>query len=1116
MITLTDILKKASNFGIIGVAACMVLLSTENVVAGECTVSSSSTAGIASPQTYKNRDANGCFDSIPMDITANTNISSLPGLRNGSEHKGLDVGTRGGYDTIYAPADGTISSKNFHCSGNRANQGAGKAIEMRHQLNPNNVNYSESGERCTHYYTKFFHLSAAADGVTIGATYKRGAAIAIAGGTKCVNGQMCEDRNVKGSCGYDIHMHYEVRMCQSFGTTVNPLCMHNQSLCDGTEGVKQSAESTFNNSVESLDDCSKIPSPAIVEYNECLKRNEAKQKKNTTAVGGSAISTDYWSKGPIWNGTSAYSTPSGSAKSTKVETNYKCNIAENYNSIKGCLFCDLFKIIFDTASSVARTCHEKFAGGMIPLLGVGLAIWLAWLVMRYVSDMTVKDPAMMLNEILGKVFVVVFIIVLLKLNVTEFFDMFITPIFVTGFKLANLIMDTSSCGNFGVDGSGLPAEMGNSMLCAISAVQERLEKLMALGSNAICIAFHVKSFMGIVIFPHFGYLLTGVFLWLIAIVFMVVYPFLLIDSVLQFTVASSLFPVALAATAFNVTKKYLNIFKVANIFMCAMFTFIFLTVVLFILLNGIDNSVMKTINMAFDKSSGGDFFSLEALGWHTKTFMELVFFLFLGKAVLEDIPNFAENFAKAISLGEKGGKSDLGIGRKVGGMAAGLATNVGKEAVSKTWDTTKSAGRLAINTARNTARSARYNYLMSRTKDKIAEQRMAGGSGNTVTGRDWLGRKVTRTIVTNPDGTVALESSRKGMFRKDRTVTTRQNSLMSIQTKTYADGSKKESYNIKSSFAKSLINKDGTRNDVAVNALLQGSGLNKEEINKVILNQMLKQRMPNAKGVDLEGKFKNEQIISSVDAQGREVFEVRRTMADGSVKVFRMTKGKERDLIEFEQIGKDGSAKKMASDGIIQMSDSYDYDINKDGTLNTKPKVMINGADLGDTTVIVSADGKLRDGEGRTLGTVQANGNLVDEHGNVVGTANVPELVFDQNGNVMGKMTVDGRIVDDKGKEKGLIRDDGSIVDNNLNIVGAVAPEKRAEMFANATIKGGKHNMKFSNAQSFKGVQIFDEDGNLEDSMSEAEIMFDEYHLQFYKYQMKKYGDVLQQHSFGR
>ena len=49
-------------------------------------------------------------------------------------------------------------------------------------------------------------------------------------------------------------------------------------------------------------------------------------------------------------------------------------------------------------------------------------------------------------------------------------------------------------------------------------------------------------------------------------------------------------------------------------------------------------------------------------------------------------------------------------------------------------------------------------------------------------------------------------------------------------------------------------------------------------------------------------------------------------MTDGSVKVFRMTKGKERDLIEFEQIGKNGKAKKLASDGIIQMSDSYDYD----------------------------------------------------------------------------------------------------------------------------------------------------------------------------------------------
>ena len=177
--------------------------------------------------------------------------------------------------------------------------------------------------------------------------------------------------------------------------------------------------------------------------------------------------------------------------------------------------------------------------------------------------------------------------------------------------------------------------MGVSMLQAIYAVQERLTQLMAVGSNSICIAFYVKSFWGWPIFPHFGYLLTGIFLWIIALVFLVCYPFLLIDSVLQFAIASSLFPVALASTAFKITYKYLNIFKVINIFMTAMFVFIFLTIVLFIILAGVDKAVLEYIQRAYNQANQTGYFNLDELAWFSKTFLKLLFFLFIGKAVLE-------------------------------------------------------------------------------------------------------------------------------------------------------------------------------------------------------------------------------------------------------------------------------------------------------------------------------------------------------------------------------------------------------------------------------------------------------------------------------------------------
>jgi len=1150
MIILSNIFKKASDFAIIGVVACMLLLTPGEVnaetkpipgacqgVSKECCTEEGYVPGDIQQSTnkYKARDSQSCLSSLPVGSSPVTYVSSLPGERSckncSDEHKGMDIAAVAG-TAVYAAADGTIDHVDPGCYGDT---GAGIYVQIKHELDPNSI-YATETKSCGCYYTKYMHLSKIADGVKVGKKYKKGTEIGKVGGSSCEGGILKLNK-------YGNHLHYEIRVGAVKGTVINPLCPDNQNLCDGSPKIETFSdkleEATYNDSAEPLEDCSKYATPTK-DYVECMDRNKTKEQ---TRNGGRTTSS--WATGNVWSGENLYTSTSGTLE--QAQSDYSCSLLENFSSIDGCLFCKLFEVIFNTASSVARFSHTTFADSMIPLLAVGLAIWIAVLVLKYVSDMTVKDPLLLLNDILKKVFVVIFIIVLLKLDVTEFFNMFITPVFDTGFKLAQLVMGKVTCDTWpGIDGSGLPSNMGNSMLCAIDAIQNRLERLIALGSNAICIAFHVKSFKFIIIFPHFGYLITGLFLWLIAIVFMLAYPFLLIDSVLQFAIATSLFPVALAGTAFKITSKYLNIWKVVNIFMNAMFTFIFLTLVLFILLSGIDSSVMKSINHAFEASSGGDYFSLEALGWHTKTFMELVFFLFLGKAVLNDIPNFAGGFAKAISLGASGGKPDMGIGRKVGGMAVGAATNVGKEAVSITGGALKTGGAIAGQFVSTAAKSARYEYLMRNTQRRLEEQRMRGDTSGVVTGRDWLGRRVTRRIVTNPDGTTSLQSTRRGMFNKNNNITTHQNKLMSIQTKTFKDGSKQEKFAIKSAYAKSLINSDGTRNDVAVNALLQSSGLTREEANKVILNQMLKQRMPNAKGANLEGKYKAETVNSYINDKGQEVFEVRRTMEDGSVKVFRMTKGATRDMIEFEQITKTGKATKLASDGVIQMHDEYEYDTNNDGTFKVENKVNINGAEVENAKV--GADGVARDKDGNAIGTVLANGNVTDNQGNVIGTAYAPDLIFDSNGDVLGKLNDKGRIVDANGKVKGVVDSDGNIMSidsNNLNSllgsrirgqtiignsniarkaygkvfgdkVGELAPENRGDIFSFAKIKEGSRQVKFSNAKSFKGAKLYDIDGNIENSFVDTEIMFGEDDLTLYKHQMKKYGDVLQQYRFGR
>lgn len=811
------------------------------------------------------------------------------------------------------------------------------------------------------------------------------------------------------------------------------------------------------------------------------------------------------------------------------ESAYECNIAEHSNSVKGCIFCDMFKTIFNASSKVARQCHKTFSDSLVTLVAIGLAISLAYMIIPYLSNMTVQDPHRFINDIIQRVFIVVVVILLLKMDVTQFFDMFITPIFTTGMKLSELAISTefaqkvSEYSFSDIDGSGLPQEMAVGMLRAIYAVQVRLEQMWALGANSICIAFFVKSYHHYPIFPHFGYLLTGLFMMLSAVIFMLIYPFLLIDAVLQFAIASSLLPLAIAATAFKPTRQYLNLMKILSIFINAMFIFIFLTIVMFVLLSGIDEAVRPHIEKAYSDSSANNLFDIREIGWYTQTFIKIIFFVFLGKAVLDDIPNFAEQFGEAFSYGSSFGKPDMGIGRKVGGTAVGAATNVAKTVGGTAWKATKGVGRGAKSFVGAAAKEGRRTYLINKTRRKASALAVGAAAGTAtaagaawVSGRTWYGRKVQRRVVTDEKGNTVLESRQRSLFNRHNVTTTVSSDDINFKTKRYSDGTRKETYDISSELENSLINSDGTRNKEAYDRIMNMPGLNKDQKNKILLNSLLNQRMSHLSGANLEGKFKSEQIINSKDKDGNDVFTVRRTDKDGNVYVYKMTKGKERDLVEFEKIEKKTKkATKHSSDGIIQKKEKIQYDINEDGTINTEPQVQINGAEVNQTAV--SSDGRLRDKDGHVLGQVLANGNIVDANNQVIGTAVVPDLVFDSTGNALGKMTFDGKIVDDSGNVKGIIDRDGNIVaKDGRTVLGKVSSEQQAKFAEELDKNITSSKVEFSNSKAYKGVKIFDSDGRRAYGMENEEIMFSQEDLQLYQRQMNLYGDVLKHHAFGK
>ena len=234
-------------------------------------------------------------------------------------------------------------------------------------------------------------------------------------------------------------------------------------------------------------------------------------------------------------------------------------------------------------------------------------------------------------------------------------------------------------------------------------------------------------------------------------------------------------------------------------------------------------------------------------------------------------------------------------------------------------------------------REAYNSYKVNRRAKKIEndDRTVTDADGNkTLQHRTWYGRKVTDTLQVAPDGTRTVTRAKQSL--RGNKATSVNNDKFIQNKKTYdKDGNLiREETRMNTAAGKTLLNRDGTRNEVAIHAIRSGSGMSNDDVDKAIMNQMMQERMGGVPGADMNREFKDREVSRTLDDQGREVFRVKQTNADGSTSIFEMTKGDKRDMLTYTHIGKNGKAESYASDGIINKKSNYR--LNKDGTVDTK------------------------------------------------------------------------------------------------------------------------------------------------------------------------------------
>lgn len=836
-----------------------------------------------------NEQANNCFDTMPVDGFVDRVPEDLC-LRNrkNPKHNGMDYSATLGTDVI-AAADGVVVYA--ACMG-----GYGRMVQIRHE------NKAQPGK---YFVSVYAHLSE----ILVGhGPIKKGQPIGKVGGTGAgrkadgtcvvVETQQTQVINGKTVKGYGSHLHFELRegeMWAPNAPVINPMCSDVQALC--------------GKCIKDFD-----PNKCRISCQEHPDDPVCKAPANTTPYNASR---QYAAPGiPSSTGQGAVV----KADNSRQLGNTKCNIETYRSTFNECIFCDLFRILFNTASSIAKAAYTSLSSSMVTIVVIGMALWLAMTILKFISAFDVKEPRILIKTILNQAFVVIIVVVLLRSNIQEFLDLTITPIFNTGMALAQLVTSGQSgetCKGFTpvMDDGGIPASMGNNILCTIQSVQGKILDIMTLGSTSLCIGFKVQSWHGIWLFPSVPYVIVGIILWLTAFLLMVIYPFLLIDSILQLSIASALIPVAIAAYAFPLTrKKYVG--KVWETFMTAMFTFLFLSIVVFIITTGVEQIVGQTLsgrvkNAGTDTEYGIIIDAVDGLAWWGVKFLQLVFMMLLGWAVLDQAKEFAGSFSK-------GGFKVKDIGSPVGGMAANVATQAAFGVGGTAAKGIKTGGKMVGQKIHEKAHAAKVDRMANRVLNNPNATTDANGN-MTAQVRKWNGRTVTRIVSRDAAGHTTVTNT-----RGKESVTTDKH--MTITTKHNKDGSNmQQKVKIHSASCRKMTNRDGSINLYAVNELRQNSTHSANDINMAIMTQVLKERMPNSSLANMEGDFAARQIVQS----DNNAFEILQTNTDGSTTRFSMNFSGDRVMTSVEKVRSDGSAIKYSSDGIIHKRSTFNYVNNK-------------------------------------------------------------------------------------------------------------------------------------------------------------------------------------------
>lgn len=345
---------------------------------------------------------------------------------------------------------------------------------------------------------------------------------------------------------------------------------------------------------------------------------------------------------------------------------------------RSCIYCPLFKTIFNAAQSMSTKAYDKLAGPLANVMLIGFAIVIAFMVLKNVSSFTKQDAPKFVTELLVNIFKVLVAYYMLK-NANIVYGYIVGPVLKAGFEFGSSLLfaenkylaacDVSKTLQ-NVSNGVMPAYLYTNLDCFIRAVQAEVAVPQSVGSSLMCVARNAgKESIGPVrnVLWDFGMMFQGFAIWVMGWIISLAFAFYLIDATIQLGIIGALMPFLIACWPFKATRNYTS--KGWGIFMNTFFVYVFMGLVVSI--------NVELLGQGLTGSKGGFDAIMKALnGNNVQELKELLDIGFAGFLVLVACCLFAFKLTGQASdlAGTMAGGGGPKIGANIGGLAYGAAT----------------------------------------------------------------------------------------------------------------------------------------------------------------------------------------------------------------------------------------------------------------------------------------------------------------------------------------------------------------------------------------------------------------------------------------------------------